>query len=351
MNVKRFQWLLVCGIALTLAGAAVPARASVSDAWVSTKVKMRLMNSPHVSGYPIDVDTDEGRVTLHGKVASAGEKTEAGRIARTGSGVTSVRNLLQVVPVNLRHRVNVSDERLTMRVDDALRSEPVFADGAVHVKSVNAGVVLLAGKVPTLSDHLLAIELASSVPGVHQVASEIGGPDDFGDREIWLDPQPADPAHGNAVTDGWITAQTKMRFMTDADVPSGDIHVDTRRGVVTLFGTAPAPAVADRAVHVASGIPGVHSVRDEIRVVAASRAKTAAAQDHLVESAVRGRITDARMSGADVSVEVKDGTARLTGTVQTSSNRYSAVAIAHATPGVDRVQDDLHVAPPAPGTP
>ena len=106
------RWFLTGCVAVMLVVAVTPARAGVSDAWVSTKVKMLLINSPSVGGWPVDVDTDEGRVTLHGKVSTAAEKSEAGRIALAGTGVTSVRNLLQVVPDSRRKSVEIADDKL-----------------------------------------------------------------------------------------------------------------------------------------------------------------------------------------------------------------------------------------------
>lgn len=153
------------------------------------------------------------------------------------------------------------------------------------------------------------------------------------------------------MTDGWITAQTKMRFMTDADIPAGDINVDTRRGVVTLFGTVPTAAISDKAVRVANEVAGVKSVKRELRVVAASQKKYATAKDDEITSAVSKRIADAKLAGADVHVEVKAATARLTGTVQRASDRYAAVAIARATHGVARVQNDLRVESPTASQP
>lgn len=345
MTSKWHLWIQPACVAAILVIGAGPAGAGVSDAWVSTKVKMLLINSPAVSGFPIDVDTDEGRVTLHGKVASAAEKQEAGRIAGAGTGVVSVRNLLQVVPESRRKSVDVADDRLKDQVDAALEAESSLDDGSIQAKSVHKGVVLLEGNAATLSDHLLALEVASGVPGVRQVASEIGSPDEFGDREIWNDDTPADPAHGNAVTDGWITARIKMALMTDADIVSGDINVDTRRGVVTLFGTAPTRASMDRAIVLAKDVSGVRSVNPELRVLAASKKKQATANDDQIESAVTQRIAAAKMEGAKVNVEVNAATARLTGTVQHASHRYAAVAIAHATPGVARVENDLRIEP------
>jgi osmotically-inducible protein OsmY len=348
MTSKLIQWTTAACVAVMLVTAVAPARAGASDAWVSTKVKMQLMNSPQVSGFPIDVDTDGGRVTLSGRVPTRAQQAEAGRIARAATGVVSVRNLLQVVPASARKRVAVADERVRVNVNAALAAEPALTGSSVEAHSVTKGVVLLSGKTSTLSNHLLALEIASAVPGVRRVASEIESPDEFGDREVWNDGAMAEPSHGNVVTDGWITAQTKMQFMTDKDIRARDIHVDTRRGVVTLFGTVPTSAVSEKAFRVAKDVAGVRSVTSELRVVPASQRQEALALDGTTETAVRTRLGEAKMEGSAVTVEVRAGTARLSGTVRHASHRYAAVSIAHATPGVDRVQDDLRIEPAKP---
>lgn len=343
MNDRFWKWALTACFAVTCLAGAVPARAGVSDAWVSTKVKMQLLNSPAVSGGAVHVDTDEGRVTLHGKVQSRAEKTEAERIARAGTGVVSVRNLLQVVPAGSRDRVELADDLVRTGVDEALKAEPSLTASTIGVKSVNKGVVLLSGKAVTLSDHLLALEVASGVAGVRHVASEVESPDEFADREIWADEAPVATPPGNNVTDGWITTQVKMRFMTSDKVSSRDISVDTRRGVVTLFGTVPTTAAADEAARVAGEVGGVRSVTRELRVVRASQRAQAVANDADTEAAVRKRLDRAGMQGSHITVNVKASTARLSGTVLFASHRYAAISIARATPGVDRVENDLRL--------
>ena len=47
------------------------------------------------------------------------------------------------------------------------------------------------------------------------------------------------------------------------------------------------------------------------------------------------------MEGAQIKVDVKAATARLSSTVRFPSERYTAVRIAYATPGVLRVQNDV----------
>lgn len=332
-------------IALVIAAATfvLPAVAGPPDAWVTTKVKMTLITNPDVGGIPIDVDTFDGRVTLHGKVTTAAERAEAERLAGDVQGVRSVRNLIEVVPTAKKKMVAVKDADLKERVTTRLKSDADLKD--VWTKSVNDGSVLLAGKVDGLSNHLEALEVASEVPGVNKVSSEIESPDTFGDREIWYDDKPAPSGMTATMGDAWITAKTKFKFMTDPDVPASDINVDTHRGTVTLFGIVPNKAARDKANQIAKETSGVRAVKDELKVVAPSKKEAATAQDGDVAGAVRERLKS--IEGANIDVEVKASVARLSGSVQRAMDRYTAVSIARATDGVSAVKDDLKIEPAA----
>lgn len=63
---------------------------SVSDGWITTKVKSTLLFSSNVSGTDINVDTKDGVVTLKGAVASGSEKELAVKLAEDVRGVVRV---------------------------------------------------------------------------------------------------------------------------------------------------------------------------------------------------------------------------------------------------------------------
>lgn len=69
---------------------------AVTDAMITTKVKARFAADEQVKATAINVDTDEGVVTLKGKVASAAARDHAVDLARDVEGVKDVRmdNLL-----------------------------------------------------------------------------------------------------------------------------------------------------------------------------------------------------------------------------------------------------------------
>lgn len=336
--------LLVVPLALALAGPAIAA--SAPDAWVTTKVKMFLMTDEGVSARDVNVDTIDGRVTLHGTVGTSAEKARAEQIARDIEGVREVRNLLQVVPSRAKERAKVSDEQLKERVTASLKADRVLEDSAIQVQSVNNGVVLLGGKADSLTDAYEAVEVASRVEGVSRVASEIESPDQLGDAELWRDGDfdKADQVQSSA-RDRWITTATKMRLMANTATPAFDINVDTRNGIVTLFGAVDSDKARDQAAAEARKVSGVRQVVNDLQVVPASQAKRIDIEDDQIEASIEKRIgADGSLSDSDIDVEVEAGVARLTGTVGSRSDQVTALTVARATPGVQRVIDDLRLA-------
>lgn len=73
-----------------VSAAATLAEQSISDAWITAKVKSTLIYSTNVSGSTVNVSTKAGVVTLTGKLRSSAEKALAVEIAENVRGVKSV---------------------------------------------------------------------------------------------------------------------------------------------------------------------------------------------------------------------------------------------------------------------
>jgi osmotically-inducible protein OsmY len=92
----------VIGLALVLAlvlGACSSTRTvgtQVDDAGITAKVKAKLAADGDINPFNIDVDTNEGVVTLQGRVAKEEARTKAEQIARDTDGVKRVINLVKV---------------------------------------------------------------------------------------------------------------------------------------------------------------------------------------------------------------------------------------------------------------
>jgi hyperosmotically inducible periplasmic protein len=69
---------------------------ATTDAAITSAVKTKFLADTTVPGMKIDVDTNDGIVTLTGTVKTAAEKAEALRLAKTTKGVKSVVDKLTV---------------------------------------------------------------------------------------------------------------------------------------------------------------------------------------------------------------------------------------------------------------
>ncbi len=339
--VKRSVLAVVVAVAL-----AAPAGAATPDAWITTKIKLSLLTTEGVSGTAIHVDTILGKVTLHGKVPSADEKAKAESLAKNIDGVLEVRNLLQVVTPERKKAVQVSDDALKQRVEKALQADASLKESSISVKSVNKGVVLLSGTAKTLSAHLRAVETVAWVPGVERVSSEIKSPDALADAEIWHDPTPKRSSRGesniwDAASDIWITSVTKMTLLTDSRTPALDINVETRAGVVTLFGIVPSQQAKDAAGADTRKVSGVKRVVNDLQVMTRAKEATVKVRDADIELDVKKALEKADFK--DIRVEMKNGVVRLSGTVPTGARRLDAAVLARSIEGVRAVKDDLRI--------
>jgi osmotically-inducible protein OsmY len=147
--------------------------AETPDVWVTTKAKVTLMTTEGVSTTDLNVDTVNGIVTLHGKVATDAEKALAEKVTRGIDGAKDVKNLLQVVPSAQRKVVQRADDAILKAVEDAFKANRRVSDSGIAVASVNKGVVLLSGKAKSVEGHLEAVEVANAVSGVRRVATEV----------------------------------------------------------------------------------------------------------------------------------------------------------------------------------
>jgi len=165
--------LLRAGSSILVAMALLLAPALLSadqpDAWITTKAKIKLLTTKGVGGGAVGVDTDHGKVTLHGKVPTSAAKAKAEAVVREINGVRAVDNKLQVVPASERKAVEARDDQIESTIKDRLKARNLD----VNVSSVNKGVVILSGETATLTEELQAIETAYEVDGVRQVTSEI----------------------------------------------------------------------------------------------------------------------------------------------------------------------------------
>jgi hyperosmotically inducible periplasmic protein len=120
-NMRNLQWILILILTLGLSFACSTAKNTgttikegtteaaeevgdkaedvgqeVEDGSITSAIKMKFANDEQVSASAIDVDTNNGDVTLNGTVSSQAEADRAVELAKTVSGVKSVKSNLTI---------------------------------------------------------------------------------------------------------------------------------------------------------------------------------------------------------------------------------------------------------------
>lgn len=141
-----------------------------SDAKITSAAKLRMIGDSRVPALDVNVDTDDGVVTLFGIVPNAAAKAAAEADVRKVSGVVKVKNDLQVVPSSERKVVAAKDDDIEKNVSVAFKNMKGFEK--VDVDSKN-GVVRLTGEVASLGDQVRAATIARSQTGVRAVEEDL----------------------------------------------------------------------------------------------------------------------------------------------------------------------------------
>jgi osmotically-inducible protein OsmY len=164
-----------------------------------------------------------------------------------------------------------------------------------------------------------------------ETAIEVQSPETLAEAEIWREAMPRQPSAkygtGEATDKLWITSATKKHRLTGSQILALDLNVDTQEEVVTLLRIVPLQEGKAAA-------PDVRKMRGVQRVD-----NEGEGPDEEVTREVKKAFD--RPAFKDITVAVKNGVVRLTGTVPSWAWRLEAVAAARALPGVRAVEDDL----------
>jgi len=143
-----------------------------------------------------------------------------------------------------------ADDWTTVKVQTALYQDLRFMGRRLTVDTAQ-GVVTLRGKVDSDADKLAAAAIALSIDGVKDVRSD-------------LTVVPPEQRAQIEATDEKISRLLQDQLRQDPQLQGEQIDARVDVGVVTLTGEVNSAAAGIRASEIASGVPGVRSVKNEL---------------------------------------------------------------------------------------
>ena len=249
----------------------------VTDARIENSIETGFLLSEPLSFYDLDVQVNNGIVTLKGAVESKIDAKLAVDIAQGAADVRSVENELKIEPGSRKApgRVESESARFMQRVKDAnvtakVKSQLLWnskTEGLNVDVDTDKGQVTLSGEVASPDEAKIAMKLAADTEGVRKVKNHL---------KVLSKAAAATAAPGKAeesasaeVKDGWVTTRVKAALLYDNRVDGTDIHVETASGIVTLTGSVNSKNERDIAKQITRSIGGVKSVVDRIDVAQA----------------------------------------------------------------------------------
>lgn len=140
---------------------------AIDDEGIKTHIMNVLHWNPYLQAYKIDVEVENGHVTLSGTVKAFWEKNLAEDKIAQISGVTDITNLLAVVPEG-----DLVDEAIAEDVVKAIDRSSLVSIENVNVK-VDEGDVILTGMVQDSQAKETAYEAALYTYGVTNVDNNL----------------------------------------------------------------------------------------------------------------------------------------------------------------------------------
>ena len=238
-----------------------------SDMTTTGKVKSNFSLSKRLSIYDINVSTQNGIVTLSGRVPTEIDKDLAVSVAKDTTGVKEVSNQLVVEPgirpseESLRENARIADLEIQADLRERFASSPELGKENIQITVKDKGVTL-SGEVTSPRQKTGAEQVARSLNGVTEVTNVIT----VRNTELGRNETPG--VNPDSTPNQALNKQIQFALFSERDTFSdvGTIESESKDGVVTLSGKVKSKAEAALAERIVRTVSGVKEVRNQLVV-------------------------------------------------------------------------------------
>lgn len=204
-------------------------------------------------------------------------------------------------------------------------------DDDVKIKAKD-GVATLSGTVSGESHKLLALNTASSVPGVRSVISDLS--------------TKAEAAAENA--DVWMGRKVSLALLFHRNVNAVKTEVAVKDGVVTLKGEASSLAQKELTTSYAQDIEGVKEVKNEMTIASMPAKEVRTAGEKMDDASISAQVQTALLTHRSTSsittkVITREGEVTLTGIAKNAAEKSLVTKLVTDIQGVSGVNNEMTV--------
>jgi len=252
IQIKAMYCVVLIVAVITLLVTSVPVHASKMDSRIESSAKQSYVFKTYLKNDDIKIQSRDGAVTLTGIVSEESHKSLARETVAGLPGVKTVDNRLEVKG---ERPVENSDAWIMMKVKTTLLFHRSVSVGTTEV-DVKDGIVTLRGEATSQAQKELTTEYARDVEGVKDVKNEM----------TVTKTSKKTRTVGEKIDDASITAQVKMTLLYHRSTSALNTKVETKRGVVTLYGKARNAAEKDLVTKLANDVNGVKDVTNRMTI-------------------------------------------------------------------------------------
>ena len=149
---------------------------------------------------------------------------------------------------------------------------------------------------------------------------------------------------GTEIDDSVVTTKVKSALLSDPEIKSLDIKVETRKGEVMLSGFVSNQAQAERAIQVARGTAGVKLVSNKMDLKDGAASVGNTVDDGVITAKVRAALLgDPSINSTDIAVVTRKGATQLSGFVNDQTQISRAIDLTRMVDGVKSVTNEMSV--------
>ena len=333
-NNRKENYYFICRsiflFALFFAPVTMAGSTAISDSDISDQVENRILSDISTPSDIINVQTDNGIVTLTGTVSNILAKERVARITETIRGTRSVINLIRVKPT-----FNRSASWLKLNIKNALFYDTAIESDEINVAADNKGRVVLSGIVDSWAKRDLAETVTKGVSGVTEVDNGIIVNSGYTER-----------------FDKEIKAEIEGKLYWDTLVDSAMISVEVDEGKVTLSGIVGSAAEKRRSRQLSRviGVSAINNSKLDVKKWARDKAlrkhKYVPRDDFEIQNVLQKTLlSDPRINSSNIKIKVRNGYVTLQGVVDNIRAEKAAISNAKNTIGVLGVNSIIKIRP------